>query len=75
MNRKTENKLSTVAKTGAAVAGTLFAGGAMAAIDTTAATTAITGDAGGAVTAIGTAMLGLAAIAVAFKWAKAAIFG
>jgi len=75
MNAKTEMKLSTVLKTGAAVAATLVSGGAMAAIDTTAATTAITGDAGGAVTAIGTAMLGLAAMAVAFKWAKAAIFG
>jgi len=75
MNRNTENKLSTTLKTGAAVAATLVSSGAMAAIDTTAATGALTTDAGGAITAIGTAMLGLAAIAVAFKWAKAAIFG
>jgi len=72
MNRKT---LSIFVKSGASVAATLVSGGAMAAIDTTAATTALTTDAGGAVTAIGTAMLGLAAMAVAFKWAKAAIFG
>lgn len=59
----------------AGVVGSLGSGVALAAIDTTAATTAITNDGGAAITAIGGAMLGLAALAVVFKWAKAAIFG
>lgn len=46
-----------------------------AAIDVSDATTAITTDGSVALTAIGGAMLGLAAIAVVFKWAKGAIFG
>jgi hypothetical protein len=46
-----------------------------AAIDVSAAVTSLTTDAVGAVTSIGTAVLTLAAVAVAFKWAKAAIFG
>ncbi len=46
-----------------------------AAIDVTAATTAITTDGSAAITAIGGAMLGLAAIAIVFKWSKGAIFG
>lgn len=48
---------------------------AMAAIDVTAATTTIGTDGGAAISGIGQAMLGLAAIAVVFKWAKGAIFG
>ena len=48
---------------------------AFAAIDTSAATTAITTDGGAAISEIGQAMLGLAAIAIVFKWAKGAIFG
>lgn len=48
---------------------------ALAAIDTSAATTAITTDGGAAISEIGQAMLGLAAIAIVFKWAKGAIFG
>lgn len=48
---------------------------AFAAIDVTAATTAITTDGSAAISAIGGAMLGLAAIAIVFKWAKGAIFG
>ncbi len=46
-----------------------------AAIDVSAATTAITTDGTASITAIGGAMLGLAAVAVVFKWAKAAVFG
>ena len=46
-----------------------------AAIDVSAATDAITTDGTAAVSAIGLAMLGLAAVAIVFKWAKAAIFG
>ena len=45
---------------------------------TTAATTAaasFTSDGTGAITAIGGALLGLAGIAVVFKWAKAMFFG
>ncbi|AQS36124.1 hypothetical protein Sps_00935 [Shewanella psychrophila] len=48
---------------------------ALAAIDVTDAVTSITTDGGAAIAAIGGAMIGLAAIAIVFKWAKAAIFG
>ena len=46
-----------------------------ATIDVSAATTAITTDGTAAITAIGGALIGLAATAVVFKWAKGAIFG
>ena len=46
-----------------------------AAIDVSAASTAITTDGTAAITAIGGALIGLAATAVVFKWAKGAIFG
>jgi hypothetical protein len=46
-----------------------------AAIDVSAATTAITTDGTSAITAIGGALIGLAATAVVFKWAKGAVFG
>ncbi|MRI32691.1 hypothetical protein EOPP23_06785 [Endozoicomonas sp. OPT23] len=49
--------------------------GAFAAIDVTAATTALTTDGTAAITAVGTALVGLAAVAVVFKWVKGAIFG
>lgn len=55
---------------GAAVASPAFA-----AIDVSSATTAITTDGSAAISQIGGAMLGLSAIAIVFKWAKAAIFG
>lgn len=58
-----------------ALGSTVAASTASAAIDVTAATTAITTDGSAALTAVGGAMLGLAAIAVVFKWAKGAIFG
>ncbi len=48
---------------------------AFAAIDVTGATTAISTDGSAAISEIGGAMLGLAALAVVFKWAKASIFG
>lgn len=46
-----------------------------AAIDLTAVTDSITADGTSAITTIGTAMIGLAGVAIVFKWAKAAIFG
>lgn len=55
--------------------GAAFAGPAFAAIDVSPATTAISTDGSAAITEIGGAMLGLSAIAIVFKWAKAAIFG
>lgn len=48
---------------------------AQAAIDVSAATTSITTDGIAAITAIGGALIGLAGVAVVFKWAKGAIFG
>ncbi|MEL4257709.1 major capsid protein [Shewanella xiamenensis] len=58
-----------------ALGSAVAASSASAAIDVTAATTAITTDGSAAITAVGGAMLGLAAIAIVFKWAKGAIFG
>ncbi len=52
-----------------------FAGVSSAAIDVTAATTSISSDGTAAITAIGGALVGLAGVAVVFKWAKGAIFG
>ncbi len=48
---------------------------ANAAIDVSGAVSVLTGDGALAITAIGGAMLGLAGLAVVFKWAKASIFG
>lgn len=48
---------------------------AFAAIDVSSATTAITTDGTAAITEIGGALIGLAGVAVVFKWAKGAIFG
>ncbi len=58
-----------------AALGTLSVSPAFAEIDVTAATTAITTDGTASITAIGSAMIGLASVAIVFKWAKAAIFG
>lgn len=44
-------------------------------IDVTAATTTITTDGTAAITAVGGALIGLAGVAVVFKWVKGAIFG
>lgn len=71
-------KKSLLAKTGLAVslvAASAVLPEAMAAIDVSAATDKITTDGTAAVTAIGTAILGLAGVAVVFRWAKASIFG
>jgi hypothetical protein len=46
-----------------------------AVIDVSAATDAITTDGGLAITTVGGALIGLAGLAVVFKWVKAAIFG
>jgi len=48
---------------------------AFAAIDVSSATTAITTDGTAAISEIGGALIGLAGVAVVFKWAKGAIFG
>lgn len=45
-----------------------------AAIDTTAAVTSISTDGTAAITAIGTAIIGLAAVAMIFRWVKASFF-
>lgn len=44
-------------------------------IDVSAATDAITSDGGTAIAAVGGALIGLASIAVVYKWVKGAIFG
>ena len=49
--------------------------GAFAAVDLTAEATAITTDGTAAITAIGGALVGLAVVAVVYKWAKGMIFG
>ncbi|EIN9986996.1 hypothetical protein N5K28_004655 [Vibrio parahaemolyticus] len=62
-------------KNGALVLGASVASSSAFAIDVTAATSTITTDGTTAVTAIGGAMLGLCAVAVVIKYAKASIFG
>jgi len=44
-------------------------------VDVTAATSALTSDGGTAIAAVGAALIGLAGIAVVYKWIKGAIFG
>jgi len=61
-------------KTGV-VAASVYASSAMAVIDVSAATTSITTDGTAAITAVGGALIGLAGVAVVFKWVKGAIFG
>jgi hypothetical protein len=68
-------KLKSILKPVAAGATVLAANTASAAIDVTAATTAITTDGTVAITAVGGALIGLAGVAVVFKWVKGAIFG
>lgn len=48
---------------------------ANAAIDVSAATTSITTDGTAAISAVGAALIGLAGVAVVYKWVKGAIFG
>lgn len=70
MNNST--KLALIAVAAAAV---MVPGLASAAVDVSAATTSITTDGTAAITAVGGALIGLAGVAVIFKWAKASIFG
>ncbi|HDV5479469.1 TPA: hypothetical protein RI770_003428 [Vibrio cholerae] len=58
-----------------ALGSVVVASASHAAIDVAPAVTQISTDGSAAITAIGGAMIGLAAVAVVFKWAKAAIFG
>ena len=58
----------------AVVGGVVVTGVASAAGEADAAVTLLTTDGAAAITAVGGAMLGLAAIAVIFKWVKASIF-
>ncbi len=67
-----KKKLKTLALLAVAGVATMPA---FAAIDVTGATTALTTDGTAAITAVGTALIGLAAVAVVFKWVKGAIFG
>ena len=60
---------------GLLVASALMSSSVFAAIDISAATTALTTDGSAAITAVGTALVGLAGIAVVFKWVKGAMFG
>ena len=60
---------------GLSLAIAVMASPAFAAVDVTGATTALTTDGTAAITAVGTALTGLAAVAVIFKWVKGAIFG
>ncbi|WP_159357273.1 major capsid protein [Vibrio parahaemolyticus] len=48
---------------------------AMADVDVTAATGVITTQGSAAIGSVGQALIGLAALAVVYKWAKAAFFG
>jgi uncharacterized membrane protein len=68
-------KIKNIVKYVGSGAAVLAANSASAAIDVTAATTAITTDGTAAITAVGGALIGLAGIAVVFKWVKGAIFG
>ncbi|WP_330109950.1 major capsid protein [Methylophaga thalassica] len=66
---------SDAAKTAALLGTSVYVSVANAAVDTTAATTAITTDGGAAITEVGTALIGLAGLAVVYKWVKGSIFG
>lgn len=70
------NFKKTAVSTGVALAtGLALTSPAFAVIDVTAATTSITTDGTVAISAIGGALIGLAGVAVVFKWVKGAIFG
>jgi hypothetical protein len=57
------------------VLASLFSAASFAVIDVSDATTSITTDGTAAITAVGGALIGLAGVAVVFKWVKGAIFG
>lgn len=61
--------------TGVFLVGLMSAAPAMADIDVSAATTALSTDGKDALETVGMALIGLAGVAVVFKWAKAAFFG
>ena len=67
--------LKKLSLAGMATASVLFATASNAAIDVSAATNSISTDGTAAITAVGGAIIGLAAVAVVFKWVKGAIFG
>lgn len=67
-------KIRSILRTGVVLSSLVMAVGANAAIDTTAVVTAL-GDIDVAVAAVGAAMCTAAAVAVSWKWLKAAIFG
>lgn len=57
------------------VLASLFSAASFAVIDVSDATTSIATDGTAAITAVGGALIGLAGVAVVFKWVKGAIFG
>lgn len=68
-------KLRTLLVVAATVGVAIAAPSAMAAIDIETATSVVSADGTAVITKVGGVMLGLAALAVVFKWAKAAFFG
>ena len=60
---------------GIAIGASIASSAAMATVDVTAATGVITTDGTAAISGVGQALIGLAALAVVYKWAKAAFFG
>lgn len=67
-------KIRSIVRNGVVLSALVLAASANAAIDTTAVVTAL-GDIDTAVAAVGGAMCAAAAVAVGWKWLKAAIFG
>ncbi len=74
---KNSQKIKSFVKYGFIAALALVAANnpSFAAIDVSGATDSISTDGTAAVTAVGTAIIGLAGVAVVFKWVKGAIFG
>lgn len=60
---------------GTVIGASLVSSAAMADVDVTAATGVITTQGSAAIGSVGQALIGLAALAVVYKWAKAAFFG
>lgn len=60
---------------GTVIGASLVSSAAMADVDVTAATGVITTQGSSAIGAVGQALIGLAALSVVYKWAKAAFFG
>ncbi|MBA1148232.1 hypothetical protein H0Z60_14345 [Ectothiorhodospiraceae bacterium WFHF3C12] len=68
-------RITTATTLGLASMATYAQSGGGGGIDVSAATDAITTDGGTAIAAVGGALIGLAGIAVVYKWVKGAIFG